>query len=182
MNLSYGTQLSQAAEYLIQLKQKQEKAITTKAHYPGLHTTLKLLALCPSAESCSRDRVRTGWRIWCQPHKDQAPWPCQAVPSGGHLPPADAPCNTPYTPLPAIPKAGAWPICSAWWLTAAQQLCSCAGSAKARTSEGSRDKQRSLQAPVKQGGRHLASGPRARITQHCCHLYTQQSNHTQPKP
>lgn len=36
MNLSYGTQLCQAAEYLIQLKQRQEKTITKQTDCPSL--------------------------------------------------------------------------------------------------------------------------------------------------
>lgn len=141
MNLSYGTQLSQAAEYLIQLKQKQEKAITTKAHYPGLHTTLKLLALCPSAESCSRDRVRTGWRIWCQPHKNH-----------GHARQFLQEATCPQLMLPVIPHT---PLClpsskqehGQYAAHGGSQLHS-RGAAKARTSEGSRDKQRGACKPL----------------------------------
>lgn len=46
MNLSYGTQLCQAAEYLIQLKERQEEMITEHAahgpdtaHGPSTHAS-----------------------------------------------------------------------------------------------------------------------------------------------
>lgn len=57
MNLSYGTQLSEAAEYLIQLKQRQEEEITMQTDTPPcLHTTVSL-PHCAPRELC-RNRGR----------------------------------------------------------------------------------------------------------------------------
>lgn len=91
VNLSYGTQLRQTAEYLIQLKQRQEKIITEQTDCPGLcMASAPCMALQPKALVAAEPGVGT-------------PGPALAMPGGALQrlrPPVDALSDLHARPLP----------------------------------------------------------------------------------